>query len=59
MQLALHVVADPAANRRLSDGREEVGYPGGLKSRTADKLWEKVPTEILCKAVSGMLPKNK
>ncbi|KAF5833798.1 hypothetical protein DUNSADRAFT_9745 [Dunaliella salina] len=34
-------------------------YPGGLKSRTADKLWEKDPTEILRKAVNGMLPKNK
>uniref|UniRef100_A0A7S3QXV6 50S ribosomal protein L13 n=1 Tax=Dunaliella tertiolecta TaxID=3047 RepID=A0A7S3QXV6_DUNTE len=39
--------------------RWHTGYPGGLKSRTADKLWEKDPTEILRKAVSGMLPKNK
>lgn len=35
------------------------GYPGGLKSITAQKLFEKKPEEILRKAVWGMLPKNK
>ena len=35
------------------------GYPGGIKSITADKLLEKDPGEILKKAVWGMLPKNK
>ena len=35
------------------------GYPGGLKSITANKLYEKAPDEILRKAVWGMLPKNK
>ena len=35
------------------------GYPGGIKSITADKLHEKNPGEILKKAVWGMLPKNK
>lgn len=34
-------------------------YPGGIKSITADKLKEKVPEEILRKAVWGMLPKSK
>ena len=35
------------------------GYPGGIKSITADKLLEKDPGEVLKKAVWGMLPKNK
>ena len=34
------------------------GYPGGLKQRTVREQWERDPTEILRKAVSGMLPKN-
>lgn len=35
------------------------GYPGGLKSMTADKLLAKQPDELIKKAVKGMLPKNK
>jgi len=35
------------------------GYPGGLRSITAEKLFEKKPEEIIKKAVWGMLPKNK
>lgn len=35
------------------------GYPGGLKKITFEKLLEKNPTEIIRRAVSGMLPKNK
>ena len=35
------------------------GYPGGLRSRTlADEL-ERRPTEVLRKAVKGMLPRNR
>lgn len=34
------------------------GYPGGLKSITAKRLMEKKPTEVLNKAIRGMLPKN-
>lgn len=34
-------------------------YPGGLKSETLAKLRERKPEEIIIKAVSGMLPKNK
>ncbi len=33
-------------------------YPGGLKQRTATQVHEKDPSEVLRKAVSGMLPKN-
>ena len=35
------------------------GYPGGIRSITAEKLLEKKPEEIIKKAVKGMLPKNK
>lgn len=34
------------------------GYPGGLKSITAEKLLQKQPGELLRRAVKGMLPKN-
>ncbi len=35
------------------------GYPGGLKSISAEKMWEKHPERLLTMAVQGMLPKNK
>ena len=34
------------------------GYPGGLKSITAEHLLAKKPTELLSKAIRGMLPKT-
>src|SRR6476619_6304261 len=34
------------------------GYPGGLKTISAEHLHEKNPTEVLAKAIKGMLPKN-
>jgi large subunit ribosomal protein L13 len=34
------------------------GYPGGLKTVTAEHLRAKKPTELLAKAIKGMLPKN-
>lgn len=35
------------------------GYPGGLRSISAEKLLEKTPEDLIKKAVRGMLPKNK
>jgi large subunit ribosomal protein L13 len=35
------------------------GFPGGLRSITAEKLLQKRPEELIQKAVKGMLPKNK
>jgi len=35
------------------------GYPGGIKSRTLGEMLERRPTEVLRKAVKGMLPKNR
>jgi len=35
------------------------GYPGGLKSMSAEKIKEKKPERLITMAVQGMLPKNK
>ncbi len=35
------------------------GYPGGIRSIRMDKLMEKDSTEVLRKAIFGMLPKNR
>ncbi len=35
------------------------GYPGGLKEIPFRKIFENKPSEVLKKAVFGMLPKNK
>jgi len=35
------------------------GYPGGIKQRTLREQLERRPTEVLRKAVKGMLPKNR
>ncbi|CAD6885715.1 unnamed protein product [Tilletia controversa] len=39
--------------------RHHTMYPGGLKERTYKEMMKKKPDEIIRKAVSGMLPKNK
>jgi large subunit ribosomal protein L13 len=38
--------------------RHHTGYPGGLKTATAEHLFRKDPTELLTRAIEGMLPKN-
>ncbi len=35
------------------------GYPGGIKTYTFEELMAEKPTEIIIRAVSRMLPKNK
>jgi large subunit ribosomal protein L13 len=35
------------------------GYPGGLRSRTLREQLERRPTEVVRKAVKGMLPRNR
>ncbi len=35
------------------------GYIGGIKEQSAKKLMEVHPTDLIMKAVKGMLPKNK
>jgi large subunit ribosomal protein L13 len=35
------------------------GYPGGLRTRTLREELERRPTEVVRKAVKGMLPRNR
>ena len=35
------------------------GYVGGLRSLTAGQMLQKKPTDLLRKAIKGMLPKNR
>jgi large subunit ribosomal protein L13 len=35
------------------------GFPGGLRTRTLREQLERRPTEVLRKAVKGMLPRNR
>ena len=46
---------------KLADKKyyHHTGFPGGIRSITAEKLIEKKPEELIKKAVKGMLPKNK
>ncbi len=46
---------------KLADKKyyHHTGFPGGIRSITAEKLIEKQPEELIKKAVKGMLPKNK
>jgi len=35
------------------------GYPGGIRSRTLTEMLERRPEEVIRKAVTGMLPRNR
>jgi large subunit ribosomal protein L13 len=35
------------------------GYPGGLKTTSYEEMLERKPTEILRRAVKGMMPKTR
>ena len=39
--------------------RRHSGYPGGLKTTTYEQMLERKPTEILRRAVRGMMPKTR
>ena len=61
-----YVVIVNAADIRLTGNKlkdkvyyHHTGYPGGIRSITAEELMEKNPTELINSAVKGMLPKNK
>lgn len=60
-----HVIIVNAGKVHLTAGKlktkiyiHHTGYPGGLKSVTAEHLLAKKPTALLEKAIKGMLPKN-
>lgn len=61
-----HVVVVNAKEVKTTGNKEEQkiytsysGYPSGLKKTSLEKMRETKPEEIIRRAVSGMLPKNK
>ncbi len=52
----VHVTGNKLDQKKV---RWHTGYPGGLKERTLREQLERRPTEVVRKAVKGMLPKNK
>ena len=61
-----HVIVINAAKVRLTGSKltqktyyRHSGYPGGLKSISAEKLLSRHPERVVEHAVRGMLPKNK
>ena len=60
-----HVIVINAKEIRLTGKKlkektyyHHTGYPGGLKSTTAERLMGKRPEQIVVKAIRGMLPKS-
>jgi large subunit ribosomal protein L13 len=60
-----HVVIVNAEKIQLTGSKMETklyrhhsGYPGGLKTASAQHLFRKDPTQLLTRAIEGMLPKN-
>ena len=39
--------------------RRHSGYPGGMKETSYERMMERKPTEVLRKAVHGMMPKTR
>ena len=60
------VIVTNAEKVRLTSNKLEnkryyrhTGYPGGLKTRTAQEVLTKKPEDLILMAVKGMLPKNR
>lgn len=52
----VHLTGRKLANKMYY---RHTGYPGGLKSMSAEEMLKKKPVHIIKLAVKGMLPKNK
>ena len=52
----IHVTGNKLDEKRYY---KHSGYPGGLRERTLREQLNRQPTEVLRKAVKGMLPRNK
>jgi len=52
----VHLTGRKLANKMYY---RHTGYPGGLKSMSAEEMLKKKPENIIKLAVRGMLPKNK
>jgi large subunit ribosomal protein L13 len=51
----IHLTGDKMKTKTYT---HHTGYPGGLKTVSAEHLHQKHPTDLLTKAIKGMLPKN-
>ena len=51
----IHLTGDKMESKLY---RSHSGYPGGLKTATAQHVFRKDPTQLLTLAIEGMLPKN-
>ena len=51
----IHMTGDKMTTKLY---RHHTGFPGGLKTATAQHIFKKDPTIILTKAIEGMLPKT-
>lgn len=61
-----HVIVVNAAKVAITSGKSQEkiyyrhsGFPGGLKEETFEALLARRPTQVVERAVKGMLPKNK
>lgn len=61
-----HVIVINASKVKLTGNKltqktyyRHTGYIGGIKEITAEKLMQKDPTQVVTKAVTGMLPKTR
>ncbi|MFH1151423.1 MAG: 50S ribosomal protein L13 [Actinomycetota bacterium] len=61
-----HVIVINASKVRVTGGKEtkkiyyhHSGYPGGLKETPYEVLMERQPEQVVIRAVSGMLPRNR
>lgn len=61
-----HVIVINAGKVKLTGNKmaqktyyHHTGYVGGIKAITAEKLMQKDPTQIVTRAVTGMLPKSR
>jgi large subunit ribosomal protein L13 len=51
----IHLTGNKVATKLY---RRHSGFPGGLKTATAQHVFRKDPTELLTKAIEGMLPRT-
>lgn len=51
-------VAVTGSKMKQKEYKRFSGYPGGLKTKTLEKMMEDNPVEVIRHAVKGMLPKN-
>lgn len=66
LDLGDSVIVFNAKNIRLTGNKLEdktyywhTSYPGGIRQKTASEIMSQDPTELIRRAVYGMLPKNK